>query len=55
MPLFLLALIVLVAIFGFWDTLAAILGGVAILAILVVLALAFTGWSGYRAFGRRRP
>lgn len=56
MPLFIIGLIVLVAIFGFWDTLGAILGGVAIVAILLIAAAAFTIWSGYRAFrGSRRP
>lgn len=54
MPLFLLALIILVAIFGFWDTLGAILGGVAILALLALAAVAFAVWTGYRAFAKGR-
>ncbi len=53
MPLFVIALIILVAIFGFWDTLGAILGGVAIVAVLLIAAIAFAAWSGYRAFQRR--
>lgn len=54
MPLFVLALIILVAIFGFWDTLGAILGGVAIVGILLVAAAGFALWSGYRAFAKPR-
>lgn len=48
MPLLLfLVLVALVATFGFWDTLAAILGGVAmVLALAFVLAVAgvVLGW-----------
>lgn len=55
MPLFIIALIILVAIFGFWDTLGAILGGVAIVTILLLAVAAFAIWTGYRAFsGARR-
>ena len=54
MALFFVSLILLVAIFGFWDMLAAILGGVAIAAILLVATVGFAGWSGYRAFTTRR-
>jgi hypothetical protein len=54
MPLFVLALIILVAIFGFWDTLGAIVGGVAIVAILLVAAIGFAVWTGYRALARHR-
>ena len=53
MPLFLIALILLVAIFGFWDTLGAVLGGVAVVLILVLLVAAVAAWSGYRAFRQR--
>ncbi len=54
MPLFIIALVILVAIFGFWDTLGALLGGVAIVALLLVLAAAFAVWSGYRTFSTWR-
>lgn len=53
MPLFLVALIVLVAIFGFWDTLGAIVGGVAVLIILTLLVGGLAAWAGYRALRRR--
>ena len=53
--LFLIVLIVLVATIGFWDTIGAILGGIAILALLVAVLVGVAIWSGYRAFGRRRP
>lgn len=59
MPLFLIALIVLVAIFGFWDTLGAIVGGVAVLIILTLLVGGLAAWAGIRALkqrsGRIRP
>lgn len=54
MALFVISLIILVAIFGFWDTLGAIVGGVAIVALLLAAAVAFAAWSGYRAFRRPR-
>ena len=54
MPLFVLALIILIAIFGFWDTLGAIVGGVAIVAILLAAAVGFAIWTGYRAFAKPR-
>lgn len=41
MPLLaLLLLIILVATFGFWDTLAAILGGIGIVILVVVIGIA---------------
>ncbi|MCH8684842.1 hypothetical protein [Pedomonas mirosovicensis] len=57
MPLLLfLVLVALIATFGFWDTLAAILGGVAVvLLIALVLAViaAFVGWRMWKRFVRR--
>lgn len=57
MPLLLfLVLVALVATFGFWDTLAAILGGVAVvLLVALVLALiaAVVGWRMWKHFLRR--
>lgn len=57
MPLLLfLVLVALVATFGFWDTLAAILGGVAVvLLVALVLALiaAVVGWRMWKRFLRR--
>jgi hypothetical protein len=41
MPLLLfLILVVLIAQLGFWDTFQAILGGIAMLVLLVILAIA---------------
>jgi len=54
MGLFAIALIVIVAIFGFWDTLGAILGGVALVGLLLVAAIGFAVWTGYRAFAKSR-
>jgi hypothetical protein len=50
--LFFIVLIVLIATIGFWDTLGAIVGGVAILALLVVVLAGVAIWSGLRAFRR---
>lgn len=57
MPLLLfLVLVALIATFGFWDTLAAILGGVAVvllLAVLLVAIAAFVGWRWWKRVSRR--
>ena len=57
MPLLLfLVLVALVATFGFWDTLAAILGGVAmVLALAFVLAVAgvVLGWHLWKRMTQR--
>lgn len=56
MPLLIIALVLLVAVFGFWDTLGAILGGAAILILLVLLLGGVAAWSAYRTFAKaRRP
>jgi len=47
MPILLLILlIVLVAQFGFWDTLSAVLGGIGIVLLLIVTAGAFLALAG---------
>jgi len=57
MPLLLfLVLVALIATFGFWDTLAAILGGVAVvLVVVLILAIiaAIIGWRMWKRFLRR--
>lgn len=53
MRLLIIALILLFAIFGFRDTLGAIVGGVGVLAILVLILAAVAIWSGFRAFKSR--
>ena len=57
MPLLLfLVLVALIATFGFWDTLAAILGGVAVvLVIALVLAAiaAIVAWRWWKRVTRR--
>lgn len=57
MPLlFFLVLVALIATFGFWDTLAAILGGVAVVLVLMVLLAvigALIGWRMWKRFLRR--
>ncbi len=40
-------LILLVATFGFWDTLAAILGAALLVVLVVVLGIAVLGLAGY--------
>ena len=48
MPLLLLLLlIILIAQIGFWDTLTAILGGILMLVLLVVIAVAIAGLAGW--------
>ena len=59
MPLMLFILLVLlIAQFGFWDTLSAILGGVAMIVLLVLLLAGIVLLAGRyalrRLFGRRR-
>lgn len=46
-------LVILIAMFGFWDTLAAILGATLMIILLVVLAAAILGLAGV-LFSRRR-
>lgn len=55
MPILLLILlIVLVAQFGFWDTLSAVLGGIGIVLLLIVTAGAFLALAGAIAVRRFR-
>ena len=47
MPIILFViLVILIAQIGFWDTFAAILGGAAMLALFVLLALALVALAG---------
>jgi len=41
--LFFILLVVLIATFGFWDTLAAVLGAAALIVLAVVLGVAAAG------------
>ncbi|HEY4546592.1 MAG TPA: hypothetical protein VIG90_09235 [Pedomonas sp.] len=53
MPLLLfLVLVALVATFGFWDTLAAILGGVAVVLVIVLILAIIAGIIGWRWWKR---
>ena len=55
MPILLLILlIVLVAQFGFWDTLSAVLGGIGIIILLIVTAGAFLALAGSMMLRRFR-
>ncbi len=55
MPLILFILIiVLIAQVGFWDTLGALLGAVAMIALLVLVAAAIAAVGGYLLFNRVR-
>lgn len=55
MPLvLLLILIVLIAQIGFWDTLGAVLGGVAMIVLLVLLAAALLVLGGRYLLTRAR-
>jgi hypothetical protein len=57
MPILLfIILVVLIAQVGFWDTFAAILGGVAMLVVFVLLAVALVVLAGILLVRRlRRP
>ncbi|HEX6114349.1 MAG TPA: hypothetical protein VFZ10_18780 [Geminicoccaceae bacterium] len=57
MPILLfIILVILIAQIGFWDTFAAILGGVAMLVLFVLLAIALVVLAGILAVRRwRRP
>jgi len=55
MPLLiLLVLIILIAQVGFWDTFAAILGGVAMIVLFILLAIAFVALVGILMLRRSR-
>jgi uncharacterized membrane protein len=54
MPILLfILLVILVATFGFWDTLAAIFGAALLLVLVVVLAVAAVGVGGYLMLKRK--
>ena len=57
MPILLfIVLVILIAQIGFWDTFAAILGGVAMLVLFVLLAIALVVLAGIMLVRRwRRP
>jgi hypothetical protein len=57
MPILLfIVLVILIAQVGFWDTFAAILGGVAMLVLFVLLAIALLVLAGILLVRRwRRP
>jgi hypothetical protein len=57
MPILLfIVLVILIAQLGFWDTFAAILGGVAMLVLFVLLAIALIVLAGILLVRRwRRP
>ncbi len=46
-------LVILIATFGFWDTLAAIVGAAAMVALAILLAVAAAGVALVLAFRRR--
>ena len=52
--LILILLIVLVAQFGFWDTLSAVLGGIGIIVLLLVTAGAILALAGAMVMRRLR-
>ncbi len=47
-------LVILIAQIGFWDTFAAILGGVAMIVLFVLLALALVALAGFLGWRRLR-
>jgi hypothetical protein len=49
-----LILVILIAQIGFWDTFAAILGGVAMLVLFLLLAIAFVALGGLLLIRRLR-
>jgi hypothetical protein len=49
-----LIVVILIAQIGFWDTFSAILGGVAMLALFVVLAIALVAVLAAMIFRRMR-
>ena len=55
MPIILLIiLVILIAQIGFWDTFAAILGGVAMIVLFVILAIALVVLAGVLLLRRLR-
>jgi hypothetical protein len=55
MPLLIfLVLVILIAQVGFWDTFSAILGGVAMIVLFVLLAIALVALAGVLLIRRMR-
>lgn len=54
LALLFILLVVLIAAFGFWDTLAAIFGAALLLILVIVLAIATLGLGGYLFLKRSR-
>jgi hypothetical protein len=55
MPIILfIVLVILIAQIGFWDTFAAILGGVAMIVLFVILAIALVVLAGVLLLRRLR-
>ncbi len=55
MPIILfLILVIMIAQLGFWDTFAAIIGGVAMIVLFVLLAIALLALGGMLAMRRYR-
>ena len=52
--LILLILVILIAQVGFWDTFSAILGGVAMIVLFVILAIALLALAGVLLIRRMR-
>ena len=52
--LFFILLIILIAQFGFWNTLSAVLGAVAMLVLLGIIIVALLAVGGYLAIKRMR-
>lgn len=50
--LFVITVVALLAAFVFWEVLSAILGGVAIMALILVVLLGVAAFAGYQAFGK---
>jgi hypothetical protein len=54
LALLFILLVVLIAAFGFWDTLAAILGAALLVILVIVLAIGTLGLGGYLFVKRSR-
>jgi hypothetical protein len=54
LALLFILLVVLIATFGFWDTLAAILGAALLLVLVIILGIATLGVGGYLLLKRGR-
>jgi hypothetical protein len=56
MPILLIIVLfaILVAAFGFWDTLAAILGGTVLLVLFLAVVAGLLGLFGFYIFGQLR-